>query len=305
MVCTLLGLFSPINPTNQGQLAVITAHNVLMVQTQLSMSPEVSFFTSPVPVHVAAMIIIFATISKVETLAWGLAKEDVALALKLVPLFRWRWQRQDDQSSHPLILRLANKVYGEMEIEQGPLSPPMLLDEMYWLSDTILGSDTPPRIEDVWNQPQPGTQGSQPLPVGLGGDHHEQKLAQKPQATLREQEAQFVAATEATSASGGVVTLGSSMDIDRPAHGDDDPDNYDVEGVENLLTNLSDDQGSPQTALSGRNGNGSAFLPGAGVQKNAAADGGEYYDVWSKRAGEVGAPGAVGANGAAGGSGAV
>lgn len=283
--------------------AVITAHNVLMVQTQLAMSPEVSFFTSPVPVHVAAMIIIFASISKVETLAWGQAREDVGLALKLVPLFRWRWQPRQDESSHTLILRLADKVYGAMEVEQGPLSPPMLLDEMYWLSETMLNSDAPPRIEDVWNPPQTGS--TPPgLPTHLGGEHHTQKLSQKPQTTLQEQEAQFVAATEATASTAAGAAVVSAMDIDRPsaAQADDDPDNYDVEGVENLLSNMSD-QGSPQTStLSARNGNGAGFNPVAGVA--AAADAGEYYEAWSKRTGEAGASGAGSSNGPAGGSGA-
>lgn len=130
-----------------------------------------------------------------ETLAWGLAKEDVSLSLKILPLFHWRWNREDQQGSPNLINRLAAKVYGSVG-GSGPVSPPMLIDEMYWVPDTILRSDRPPRIEEVWNQPQPGAPDSQPLPVGLGGDHHEQKLTQSASATLHDQQAQFVAATE-------------------------------------------------------------------------------------------------------------
>ena len=80
--------------------------------------------------YVAAIIILFASISEVETLAWGLAKQGVGLALRLVPLFCWRWTRDDQQGSHPLISRLAIKVYDPVDIEQGPILPPMLLDEM-------------------------------------------------------------------------------------------------------------------------------------------------------------------------------
>ena len=211
--------------------------------------------------YVAAMIILFASISKVETLAWGLAKEDVGLALRLVPLFRWRWTREDQQGSHSLISRLAIKVYGSVDVEQGPISPPMLLDEMYWLSDNILRSDRPPRIEEVWNQPAPGAPDSQPLPVGLGGEHHEQKLSQASNATLREQQEQFVAATQQHYASG---TTGSPMDIDRDgaARPGDNPEGFDAEGVQALLN-----QTGPTTQTVG------------------GADPAEFFDVWSKRGG--------------------
>lgn len=196
--------------------AVITAHNVLSVQAHLTTFPESNFFISPIPVQVAAMIILFAAISKVETLAWGLAKEDILTALKLSQPRRSLPIPPHLPSSgvHALIHKLAVKVYGaaiDTSAGSGPLPPPMLIDEMYWLPSTILTSDRPPRIEDVWNQPAPGDPDSQPLPVGLGGEWHELKTNLGPNATLSEQQAQFEAATEGT-------PVGSVMDIDRPAN---------------------------------------------------------------------------------------
>jgi hypothetical protein len=296
-------------------VAVITAHNVLVIQAQLTSFPESSFFVSPIPVHVAAMVILFAAISKVETLAWGLAKEDVSLALKLVPHFRWRWQRQE--GSHALILRLATKVFGGMNVGQGPISPPMLLDEMYWLSDAILKSDSPPRIEDVWNQPSPGSTEAKPLPVGLGDEHHEQKLAQKTSATLGEQEAQFVAATEAiavpsssqltsTSGSGAPTAIvppsttttasavGTLMDIDQPSTTRVADENYEPEDVQALLSHLTDphpestqpNKTPPRIGANGPNDT-SLFLASGSAATADGTDSGEYYDVWSKDDGTV------------------
>ena len=241
--------------------AVITAHNVLVIHAQLMAYPEVAFFVLPIPMYVAVMIILFASISKVETLAWGLAKGDVGLALSLVPLFRWCWARDDQQGCHPLISCLAIKVYSSVDVEQGPIPPPMLLDEMYWLSDGILQSDRPPCIEEVWNPPGPGAPDSQPLPVGLGGEHHEQKLTQASNATLHEQQEQFVAATQQHHTAG---TTGSTMDIDRAgaSRPEDNPESYDAEGMQALLNQTSP---SAQTVCS--------------------TEAGEYFEVWSKRGG--------------------
>lgn len=266
---------------------MITAHNVLVIHAQLTAYPEVAFFVSPIPIHVAAMIILFASISKVETLAWGLAKEDVSLALKLVPLFRWRSPTTGEAgSAYPLIQRLAVKVYGTMEVVAGPISPPMLLDEMYWLADSILRSDRPPRIEEVWNQPAPGAPDSAPLPVGLGGEDHEQKLSQGEGATLRDQQAQFVAATEqhdtvpATGSAAGAEA--GVMDIDgetAPRAGETEDDDYDAEGVQSLLTHLGDQSPTLQSK------NPYSLSPEADRHGASGADPSEFFDVWSKRDG--------------------
>lgn len=193
------------------------AHNVLVLHAQLTSFPEVAFFVAPVPIHIAAMIILFAAISKVETLAWGLAKEDISLALKLVPLFRWRWgarsSKVQHQGTYPLVSRLAVKVFGPVvAVEQGPISPPILLDEMYWLSNDILRSDRTPKIEEVWN---PLVTGVKPTPSGLGAAHHEQRRHQPIPTTLQQQQELFDSATR------GVTNYAqdSLIDIDRADDG--------------------------------------------------------------------------------------
>lgn len=221
-----------------------------MIQAQLSLSYEVSFFTSNVPVHVAAMVIIFGSISNAETLDQGLAKEDVQLALKLIPLFRWRWQRQDDLgAAHAVISRLASKVYKPFVVQQGPLSPPILLAERLWLSDAVLASTEPPRIEDIFGSVlQSGS--SRGLGVGLGDD------------SVRE----FVTGSDSQTAAEATAALGAAMDLDHHHAGVVGPrdDEHDIEGVENLLTGISDHDPTENSIGShSANGNG-AFVPGDG-----------------------------------------
>jgi hypothetical protein len=105
------------------------------------MYPNIAFFVSPIPIHIAAMVILYAVISQVETIPYNIAKEDVCIALKLVPLYRWRWHRKDSHGSHPLIVRLAQKVFGEdLLYGFGPTGPPVLMEERSW----TIGLNRPP-----------------------------------------------------------------------------------------------------------------------------------------------------------------
>ncbi|KDQ14329.1 hypothetical protein BOTBODRAFT_349070 [Botryobasidium botryosum FD-172 SS1] len=115
------------------QDAVIMSHNVLIVHAQLTTFPDIAFFVSPIPIHIAAMVILYSVISRCEVLPYATAKEDVCIALKLVPLFRWRWSRKDCHGSHPLIVRLAQRVFDQDLMEGfGPTRPPMLMEEQIW-----------------------------------------------------------------------------------------------------------------------------------------------------------------------------
>ncbi|CAE6519178.1 unnamed protein product [Rhizoctonia solani] len=113
--------------------AVVTSHNVLVLHQHLTRSPDVAFFVSPIPIHVAAMVILYAEISNCIHIPRAIAKHDIQVALTIVPNRRWRWQRKDLHASHPLISALAERHYGvDFTRELGPAPPPMLMSEIPW-----------------------------------------------------------------------------------------------------------------------------------------------------------------------------
>ncbi|CAE6426805.1 unnamed protein product [Rhizoctonia solani] len=113
--------------------AVVTSHNVLALHQHLTRSPDVAFFVSPIPIHVAAMVILYAEISNCIHIPRAIAKHDIQVALTIVPNRRWRWQRKDLHASHPLISALAERHYGvDFTRSLGPAPPPMLMSEIPW-----------------------------------------------------------------------------------------------------------------------------------------------------------------------------
>jgi hypothetical protein len=144
--------------------AVITSHNILIVHAQLTSFPNIAFFVSPIPIQIAAMVILYGSISSCTALKEREAREDVGIALKLIPLFRWRWVRKDAHGSYPLIVRLAQMVFGpEVMHSYGPYSPPILKEERPWTtkfspqpgaSPVTLSPTTPPFTTPMIQQQQ-------------------------------------------------------------------------------------------------------------------------------------------------------
>ncbi|KAF5381986.1 hypothetical protein D9615_004227 [Tricholomella constricta] len=112
--------------------AIITSHNTIIVHNQLIRFPDIAFFTSPIPLHIAAMVILYGHMSKCETLPRPTALEDVWLALDMLPRFRWRWERKDFNGGHPLIAKLAERVMDVDLSSVGPVSHPALITEPHW-----------------------------------------------------------------------------------------------------------------------------------------------------------------------------
>ncbi|PPQ65266.1 hypothetical protein CVT26_000225 [Gymnopilus dilepis] len=112
--------------------AIITSHNIIIVHSQLIRYPNIAFFTSPIPLHIAAMVILYGHISKVGCLSPATALEDVWLALDMLPRFRWRWERKDEAGGHPLIAKLVEHVMGVSLSNVVPPTNSVLIPEPEW-----------------------------------------------------------------------------------------------------------------------------------------------------------------------------
>lgn len=150
-------------------IAVVTAHNVIIVHNQLIRFPDAAFFVSPIPLHIAAMVILYGHMSHCERLTRQEMIEDVWMALDMLPRFRWRWERKDLNGGHPLISKLAEKVLNVNLRTVGPTQDPILLSELDWETDTpmvcspALGAQPQLRVH-------PGTPtSSHPSHTGSGG----------------------------------------------------------------------------------------------------------------------------------------
>ncbi|KAJ7931375.1 fungal-specific transcription factor domain-containing protein [Mycena leptocephala] len=120
--------------------AIVTAHNVIIFHSQLIRFPDIAFFTSPIPLHIAAMVILYGQMSNCDRLTRQTAIEDVWLALTMLPRFRWRWERKDLNGGHPLIFELASHVMGVDLHAVKPATHPVLLPEPDWDADSALPS---------------------------------------------------------------------------------------------------------------------------------------------------------------------
>lgn len=140
--------------------AIITSHNMIIIHNQLIRFPNIAFFTSPIPLHIAAMVILYGHMSKVDCLPPNIALEDLWLALDMLPRFRWRWERKDVNGGHPLIAKLAERVMDINLRNIVPTGHPVLLCEPEWDEDTVM------------SQAQKSQQSTPPLsayPASAGG----------------------------------------------------------------------------------------------------------------------------------------
>ncbi|KAG1843956.1 fungal-specific transcription factor domain-containing protein [Suillus subalutaceus] len=116
--------------------AIVTSHNIIIVHNQLIRFPDIAFFVSPDPLHIAAMVILYGHMSHCERLSRQVMIEDVWMALDMLPRFRWRWERKDLNGGHPLISKLAEKVLNVNLRTVGPTKDPVLLSELDWEADS-------------------------------------------------------------------------------------------------------------------------------------------------------------------------
>ncbi|QRV89488.1 Fungal specific transcription factor domain [Ceratobasidium sp. AG-Ba] len=160
--------------------AVITSHNVLALHQHLTRSPDVAFFVSPIPIHLAAMVILYAEISNCIHIPPYVAKQDIHVALTIVPNRRWRWSRKDLHASHPLISALAERHYGNDFIHSlGPPPPPILMSEIPWpFAD----------VDSLKIEPDEGTLAS--IPRGLNERRRDRDIEMRERERGRQQQAE-------------------------------------------------------------------------------------------------------------------
>ncbi|KIK25070.1 hypothetical protein PISMIDRAFT_677624 [Pisolithus microcarpus 441] len=120
--------------------AIVTSHNIIVVHNQLIRFPNTAFFVSPIPLHIAAMVILYGHMSHCDRLSRQVMIEDVWMALDMLPRLRWRWERKDLNGGHPLISKLAEKVLNVNLRTVGPTKDPVLLPELDWETDNPGGS---------------------------------------------------------------------------------------------------------------------------------------------------------------------
>lgn len=134
--------------TDLGLLAIVVSHNIIVIHHTLIKYPDIAFFTSPIPLHIAAMVILFGQMSNCDRLSRDTAVEDIWYALNMLPRFRWRWERFDMNGGHPLIEKLAEKVLSINLKEVKASGTPVLIPEEDWeASSPTLGSMSPaPRL---------------------------------------------------------------------------------------------------------------------------------------------------------------
>jgi hypothetical protein len=132
----------------------VVSHNIIVVHNQLLRFPDISFFVSPIPLHIAAMVILFGHMSRCDALTRQVALEDVWMALDMLPSFRWRWERKEMTGSHPLIATLAEKVLGVNLRQAGPSSHPVLMPEVDW---ELEGTNSPVTTHTTASTPTLGT----------------------------------------------------------------------------------------------------------------------------------------------------
>ncbi|EMD40277.1 hypothetical protein CERSUDRAFT_102705 [Gelatoporia subvermispora B] len=125
--------------------AVITSHNVIVVHNQLIRFPDITFFVAPSPLHISAMVILYAHICQRCFLEQQVALEDVWMALDMLPSFRWRWERKDLTGGHPMIEQLAESIFRVNLHQVAPTAVPVLQSEREWSLALNNGSQKSPR----------------------------------------------------------------------------------------------------------------------------------------------------------------
>lgn len=117
-------------------VAIKTGHNVIIMHASLTQIPDIGFFVSPLPLHLAAITIIYGQSCGFDTLSYDTGYEDVHSALHIIPAVRWQWERKDASGGvHPITLQLAQKVFKQKPSADAPKLISDFLPEEDWEDD--------------------------------------------------------------------------------------------------------------------------------------------------------------------------
>ncbi|KIY51149.1 hypothetical protein FISHEDRAFT_71439 [Fistulina hepatica ATCC 64428] len=153
-----------VTPSSCG--AVITSHNIIILHSRMMSFPVIGFFTAPIPLHLASLILLYGVVSPPPALPEETVACDIAMALEIIPHIRWRWERKDLGGAHPQLAKLAANIL------KRPLSdiipPSSSLDSIVWPQSNSAGCGVLIN-EPSWlgGSPKPAVPGASP--PGLPG----------------------------------------------------------------------------------------------------------------------------------------
>jgi hypothetical protein len=118
-------------------IAIKTSHNVIIMHASLTQIPDIGFFVSPLPLHLAAITIIYGQSCGFTTISYETGYEDVHSALHVTPALRWQWERKDAGGGvHPITIELANRVFKRKPpVTDQPKSTSVFMPEEDWEDD--------------------------------------------------------------------------------------------------------------------------------------------------------------------------
>ncbi|CCA71448.1 hypothetical protein PIIN_05387 [Serendipita indica DSM 11827] len=156
--------------------AIKTSHNIVIMHASLTKIPDIGFFVSPLPLHIAAMTIIYGHKCGFPTLPYETGYEDVQSALHVTPALRWQWERKDASGgAHPITSELAKQVFKRRPRVDGPRPIPEFMPEESWEEEDRqhLAQPVDAHLEvwpaTVW-QPGPLWPEHHPVPVRAHND---------------------------------------------------------------------------------------------------------------------------------------
>ena len=107
------------------------------MHASLTQIPDIGFFVSPLPLHLAAITIIYGQSCGFTTISYETGYEDVQSALHITPALRWQWERKDAGGGvHPITLELANRVFKRKPpVSDRPKLTSVFMPEEDWEDD--------------------------------------------------------------------------------------------------------------------------------------------------------------------------
>lgn len=117
-------------------IATVTAHNIIVIHYQLKRSPDTVLFSSPILLQVAAMTVLYGSMSRIDRLSQPQSTQDVLMSLAVLET----WDAQGLADGHSLITGLAKEVLKADIRGVPPTGSPMLISESDWGTEGYFSS---------------------------------------------------------------------------------------------------------------------------------------------------------------------